>query len=155
MIMTRDVIADALKYYQDSQPNGFKDIDKQLKLYTEDSIFISFPVAGVVGNSGARVMNGVEEIKTAFDEYNQFIKDIDNFTIEYLHPMIDEHDLKGSFIMKITHASDGIKSTFLNYLQMHFNQDMKVTFSLNWQANADDDEMLKIVAGSRARMATS
>tara|TARA_R110000868_G_scaffold411611_1_gene705894 strand:- start:1655 stop:2098 length:444 start_codon:yes stop_codon:yes gene_type:complete len=145
MTTTRDAIAAALKYYQDSQPNGLKDIDKQLKLYTEDSIFVSFPVAGVVGKNDARVMKGIKEIKIAFDEYNHFIKDIENFTIEYLHTMIDEHNLKGSFVMKITHTTNKIKSIFLNYLQMQFNHDMKVTFSLNWQANADDDEVLKIV----------
>ncbi|MCL9683374.1 hypothetical protein [Legionella maioricensis] len=142
---TREKIYSCIKHYQDAQINGKKDVDKQIQIYTDDSVFISFPVPGVVGLSKVRVLQGKKEIYQAFAEYNNFIKAFDEISIVNKNLMIDSTTLRGGFVMEITTNRAGEIKTYLNCLQMQFNSEMKVVQSLNWQGEVDNKDVLKSI----------
>jgi hypothetical protein len=98
----RERIQTVLKHYQDCQLDGIKDVDRQMEIYSEKSQFILFPVAGVVGISEPRIIDGKHAIRQLFEQYNAHAGTFDNVSILNKHQMIDPEALKGSFVMEIT-----------------------------------------------------
>lgn len=131
----REGIQAVLDHYHDCQINGIKDVERQMEIYSEDSQFILFPVAGVVGISDPRVIDGKQAIAQLFEQYNTLAKTFDSVSIVNKHQMIDPEALKGSFAMEITMTRSGDSHYYFNYLQMQLNQDMQVISSMNWQAD--------------------
>ncbi len=144
-ITIREKINACIKHYQDAQVNGTKDVEKQVQIYTDDSVFISFPVPGVVGLSKVRILQGKHEIYKAFEEYNSFIKNFDEISIVNKNLMIDSETGRGGFVMEITTKREGEIKTYLNCLQMQFNSEMKVIQSLNWQGEVGNQDVLKFI----------
>lgn len=142
---TRENIKGVLKHYQDCQLNGIKDVDRQMQIYSDDSVFVVFPLAGVVGMSDPLLLNGKQEIRNLMEQYNKLAGTFDSVRIINKELMVDPEALKGSFVMEITMTKAGETHQYLNYLQMQLNQDMQVIQSLNWQANATGSEVLKYV----------
>lgn len=141
----REHILNVLKHYQDCQLNGIKDIDRQMEIYDEESRFIVFPTAGVVGISDPHLFNGKQAIRQLFEQYNTLAKTFDSVSILNKHQMIDPETLKGSFVMEITMTKASESHHYFNYLQMQLNRDMQVIFSLNWQADITGSHMLEFL----------
>lgn len=141
----RECIKAVLNHYQDCQLSGLKDVERQMEIYCDDSQFIVFPVAGVVGVSGPRVLNGKQAIRELFEQYNKHASTFDSVSILHKNHMIDPETLKGSFVMEITMIKNGERHQYLNYLQMQLNEEMQVTLSLNWQADVTGSHVLEAV----------
>jgi len=142
---SREHIQAVLKHYQDCQLNGIKDIDRQMEIYSEESQFILFPVAGVVGISDPRIINGKHAIYQLFEQYNSLARTFDSVNILNKHQMIDPEALKGSFVMEITMTQAGNSHNYFNYLQMQLNRDMQVITSFNWQADVTGSHVLQFL----------
>jgi hypothetical protein len=143
---TREKIHAVLKHYENCQLTGLKDVERQVQIYSEDSIFVVFPVPDLMGVGAPRVLTGKQAIIELFEQYNQSAAACDSVDIVHKHFMVDAEALKGSFAMEITMVKDGKQSQYFNSLQMQFNARMQVTLSLNWQADISGSDVLRHIA---------
>ena len=137
----RNRIQAILKHYQDSQPNGIKIVERQLEIYSEESLFFIFPASGVIGSAEPIILEGKQDIRRLFEQYNAHAETFDSVNILYMHQIIDPEALKGSFVMHITMTKGGKSHQYCNSLQMHFNKDFEVILSINWQADITDSRV--------------
>jgi hypothetical protein len=141
----RESIKAVIKHYQDCQLSGIKDVERQMEIYSDDSRFIVFPVASVVGMSEPRVLEGKQAIRELMEHYNKLAIACESVSIHNRELMIDPEALRGSFVMEITMTSDGESQHYLNYLQMQLSSDMQVVSSLNWQADVSGSDVFRFV----------
>jgi len=126
--------------YQDTQPNGIKEVEQQLALFAEDTVFISFPIAQVVGSNEPRLLMGKAALREAFLSYNVFAKQAQSLAMTYHHAYayVDPETNKGvcGFTLLIQMREDEKLSVAMNHLQLHVNEDNLIDRSVNWQAQA-------------------
>lgn len=145
-INLRQKIANVVAHYQSCQTSGIKDIDKQLEIFTEDCVLMSFSSAALVGKSGMTIFKGKEEIRKCFDSYNKQMRTPSNVKIENFDLVIDEENLRCNFNMLI-HVKVDPKHpvVFFNTLQFHLNEELKIFKAYNWQGNAGTENLYALV----------
>ena len=138
------------KRYQDTQPDGVKQIQAQLALFTRDTVFVSFPVAQVVGSHEPRLLVGREALRQAFLDYNAFIGGVQSLTMTYhdvyAHQPAETEIGTCGFTLLINMQRDNQVSSALNHLQLHVNEQGLICRSMNWQASMTGQSSHAIMA---------
>lgn len=139
-MIDRDDLLAVMKRYQQTQPEGVKQVNAQLELFSADCVFISFPVASVVGHVQPRMLCGHEALRDAFVAYNQFIEAQDAVDITYIDAYADTRaDGRGGicgFTLLINVVNGEKRSMAMNQAQFHVAADGLVCRMMNWQANS-------------------
>lgn len=138
--ITRDQLISVLRRYRDTQRSGIKQIDEQIKLFREDCIFISFPVASVVGSAEPRLLHGRQALYEAFVAYNDYIMGQTSVTIKYVdayaHPEDDGSGGTCGFTLLIEIINGQQTSLAMNQAQFHVDAAGLVHRMMNWQAHS-------------------
>jgi hypothetical protein len=139
-LIDRRVLVAILKRYEETQPEGVKQVDAQIALFSDQCVFVSFPVATVVGSAEARLLHGRQAICDAFQAYNDFIAQQEVVTISYLDAYADARadGLGGvcGFTLLIEVQNGEQRSMATNQAQFHVDAQGLVYRMMNWQASS-------------------
>jgi len=148
-MITTELLQQVITRYQQTQPGGIKLVDEQLAIFSPDCVFISFPVASVVGSTEARVLRGHKAMREAFVNYNEFIRGYESVLMTYAdaYTQVSNDARTGicGFTLKIHTTKKAPEqgldqhSYALNHLQLQVDESGLVIKSLNWQASVASD----------------
>ena len=133
-------LMNVMKRYQDTQPRGVKDVNAQIELFSLDCVFVSFPVASVVGSVEPRLLRGREALHDAFVAYNHFILKQPFVDISYVdtYAVASQDGRSGicGFTLVIDMGDERIQSMAMNQAQFHVRTDGLICRLMNWQASS-------------------
>lgn len=137
-MIDRACLLNVIDRYQQTQPDGVKCVDEQIRLFSQDCVFISFPVVSVVGSAEPRLLRGQAAIHEAFVAYNQFIASQDSVAIRYqdayADPLPDGLGGVCGFTLLIDVVNEGKAALAINHAQFHVDQNGLIVRMMNWQA---------------------
>jgi len=133
-------LMNVMKRYQDTQPRGVKDVGAQIELFSPDCVFVSFPVASVVGSVEPRLLHGRAALRDAFVAYNDFIMKQPFVGITYVDTYADvSQDGRSGicgFTLVIDTGDERMQSMAINQAQFHVRTDGLIYRMMNWQASS-------------------
>jgi len=139
-MINREQLMNVMKRYQDTQPRGVKDVGAQIELFSPDCVFVSFPVASVVGSVEPRLLHGRAALRDAFVAYNDFIMKQPFVDITYVDPYADvSQDGRSGicgFTLVIDVVNESTQSVAMNQAQFHVGADGLICRLMNWQASS-------------------
>lgn len=135
---------DLVLFYKNTQKDGLKNCNEQIKMFDENCLWLSFSSSEVVSGGGVKVAKGRAELLTLFEKYNDTVRDFYIINIEYLNQFTDEENRVCGFNMLITlqKSKSEQPNQFFNTLELHVNQNNKVFKAYNWMGCLPDQFLI-------------